>query len=69
MGAMVSGKKKSRIGAQKIILILLGGFIIVAGFPFIPSAYAKAANVITGPADSANWLKLPGTEMTFAALA
>ena len=49
MVAMATGKKRSRIEAQKFFLILLGGFILVAGFPFIPKAYAKAMDVITVP--------------------
>ncbi len=49
MGAMVTEKKNCRIDARKILLILLGGFIIVAGFPFNPSAFAKATDVITVP--------------------
>jgi serine protease Do len=49
MGAMGTRKKKSKLGARIILLILLGGFIIITGFHFNPSAYAKTTDVITVP--------------------
>jgi serine protease Do len=49
MDAMATRKKKSRIDVRIILLILLGGFFIVAGFYFNPSAYAKTTDVMMVP--------------------
>lgn len=49
MGAMGTRKKKNKIDARIIFLILLGGFFIVAALHLNPSAYAKTTDVITVP--------------------
>ncbi len=49
MGAMGTRKNKNRIDTRIILLILLGGFFIVAAFHFNPSAYAKTTDVMTVP--------------------
>ena len=60
MGAMGIRKKKSRIDVRIILLILLGGFLIVAGFHFNPTVYAKTTDVITVPGSFSRLAEMAG---------
>ena len=57
---MATRKKKSRIDVRIILLILLGGFFIIAGFHFSPSAYAKTTDVITVPGSFSQLAEMAG---------
>jgi serine protease Do len=60
MGAMGTRKKKSKIDARIILLILLGGFFIIAGFHSNPPAYAKTTDVITVPGNFSRLAEMAG---------
>ena len=60
MGAMGTKKKKNKIDAGIILLILLGGFFIVGGFPFNPSADAKTTDVIMVPGNFSQLAEMAG---------
>jgi serine protease Do len=60
MGAMGIRKKKNRIDARIILLILLGGLFTVAGLHFNPSVYAKTTDVITLPGSFSRLAEMAG---------
>ena len=49
MGAMATRKKKSTIDLGLNLLIILGGFFVIAAFYFDPPAYAKTTDVVMVP--------------------
>ncbi len=49
MGAMETRKKKSTIDLRFNLLIILGGFFVIAAFDFNPPAYAKTTDVVMVP--------------------